>query len=290
MTRQARKTKIVNLMENLLITLHCSDCNVFIKLDLPKEKWFTFEPSTLPIDHKASQISNLQITSGGTDLYSIFSTLKDKKKTVRSSKIKKKKKDSWDAEHDLLLKGIIKLFGLNFHIIRLLMPDFNLKILMSKIIALEWQCLASSDKIYKELRTQFHKEMAKVELETFKRKKRKITKKTKADSSLKNRIRSISQSFTPINKRTAEKSLLKQSESIKESKPTKQSMSTLLQEKLLVWSRHSSNKPPISLCNVSEMDRVSFPDVYSQLDFLTNPLTEDLFIKNRLDFGDVLDY
>lgn len=153
MGRQTRRTKIINLLNQILITSECKSCNVCLRLDFPNNRIFPVSPNHWNQDQEQrdSKHPKYRGSLSGKRMDSIYPIHPSRIKPQITKQNKRKKRKRWSSYFDLLLRGCLKLFGTDLKKISLIIPEFNKSFIVKKIKQIKWKRLSLDNNEYRNL-------------------------------------------------------------------------------------------------------------------------------------------
>ena len=154
MGRQTRRTKIINLLNEILVTSECKSCSACLRLDFPNRRFF-------PLSSDHWQEEQTEESENGHHKYR--GSLSGKRmgliypfetpipKPSENKGKKRRKRKRWSPYFDVLLRGCLKLFDTDLKKISLIIPEFNTSFIVKKIKQIKSLQLTLNNDKYRHL-------------------------------------------------------------------------------------------------------------------------------------------
>lgn len=154
MGRQTRRTKIINLLNEILVTSECKSCNACLRLDFPNRRFFP-----LSSDHWQEELTEESMNGhhkyrgslSGKRMHLIHPFELSIPETPKNKGKARKKRKRWSPHFDLLLRGCLNLFDTDLKKISLIIPEFNPSFIVKKIKQIKWLQLTINNDKYRDL-------------------------------------------------------------------------------------------------------------------------------------------
>jgi hypothetical protein len=144
----------MNLLDEILVTSGCTNCNANLRLDFPNKRFFPLSIDPWQEEYTEDERSKHHKYRGslsGKRMNMIFPFISPTPNPAPIKEKKRRKRKRWSSNFDLLLRGCLNLFGTNLKKISLIIPEFNSSFIVKKIKRIKWLQLTLSNEKYRSL-------------------------------------------------------------------------------------------------------------------------------------------